>query len=191
MENNAHIGETKENRLNRFQSNPPIEVIDTLINSIASHFINEIKTVFDNPENYQTSLMFLGTHSIALIISYGLFNASGKNGYKLFLENFIDGDTVDTKFSTIAIKIHEWRNVLAHRWINAAGHELSYDFNISEGWKREGRYLLINPRVYLNHFIKVFGQNGKIYSYHRFLQDASALEGAKQRFISKYIDPAG
>lgn len=141
-----------EQRLKRFTENHPYEVIDTITNSMANHLVNELATVFDNPDNYQTSLMFLGTHSIALTIAHGFFNIHGEEGYELFLRNFIDGDTPDTKFSTVDSRIHEWRNVLAHRWINVAGHSFSYKFDMTEGWKFEGEFLLVNPRIYLDYF---------------------------------------
>lgn len=188
MKNNAHLGETKEQRLRRFTENHPYEVIATITNSMANHFVNELRVVFDNPSNYQTSLMFLGTHSIALTMAYGLFNKGGEDGYKLFLENFIDGDTPDTKFSTVASRIHEWRNVLAHRWINAAGHSFSYDFDMPEGWKIDGEFLLVNPKIYLEQFLRSFGSGGRIYQYEKVLTTDEMWEAAKQRFISKYVD---
>ena len=190
MKNNAHLGETKEQRLKRFTGNHPYEVIATITNSMANNFINELRTVFDNPANPQTTLMFLGTHSIALTIAYGLFNKSGKDGYKLFLEHFIDGDTPDTKFSNVASRIHEWRNVIAHRWINVAGHSFSYDFDMEEGWKMEDEFLLVNPKIYLDQFLNAFGQRGKIYRYDQVLTTDEMWETAKQRFISKYVDEA-
>lgn len=190
MKNNAHLGETKEKRLKRFQEGPPLEVIETIINSMANFFVNELRTVFDNPANYQTSLMFLGTHSIALTISHGLFDRGGEDGYRLFLENFIDGETPDRKFSTIASEIHEWRNVIAHRWINVAGHEISYDFEMPEGWKREDNFLLINPRIYLEQFLETFDGGGRIYRYKKILVTDEMLEEAKKRFISKYVEGA-
>jgi hypothetical protein len=157
---------------------------------MANHFVNELSIVFDNPKNYQTTLMFLGTHSIALTISYGLFNKGSEDGYKLFLEHFIDGNTPDTKFSTVANRIHEWRNVLAHRWINAAGHSFSYNFEMLEGWKIEDEFLLINPKIYLNQFLKAFGSGGKIYKYDKILTTEEMWESAKKRFISKYTGKA-
>lgn len=190
MENNAHLGETKDQRLNRFTTGHPYEVVATITNSMANHFVNELRAVFDNPANYQTSLMFLGTHSIALTLAHGYFNKGGEQGYKLFLEQFIDGDTPDTKFSTVADQIHEWRNVLAHRWINVAGHSFSYDFGMSEGWKIDGEFLLVNPKIYLDQFLKAFGPSGKIYQYDRVLTTEEMWEAAKQRFISKYVDEA-
>lgn len=190
MKNNAHFGETKEQRIKRFTENHPYEIVETLINSMAKYLVNELRTVFENPTNHQTSLMFLGTHSIALTLSNGYFNKKGKDGYKLFLEHFIDGDTLDTKFSTIASRIHEWRNVLAHRWINISGHSFSYDFNMPEGWKIEGEFLLINPKIYLGYFLKAFGPGGKIYEYEKVLTTDELWEAAKKRFISKYVDRA-
>jgi hypothetical protein len=186
--NNAHLGETREQRLKRFENNHPIEVIETIIQSMGTYFVNELKPVFDNPTNPQTSLMFLGTHSIALTIGYGLFGKGGEDGYKLFLETFIDGDRADTKFSTVASKLHEWRNVLAHRWINVAGHSFNYDFNMPEGWKYDGEFLLVNPRIYLNQFLEAFGVGGRIYRYGTVLTTEEMYESAKQRFISKYIE---
>ena len=133
MKNNAHLGETKEKRLKRFEDGPPVEIIGTLLNSISNFFNNEIRATLNDPENPQTSLLLLGIHSVALTIAYGFFNQGGPKGYKLFLENFVDGGTADTKFSTIAEDIHEWRNVLAHRWLNVAGHQFSYDYTMTEG----------------------------------------------------------
>ena len=189
-ENNAHSGETKEQRLARFKNGHPTEVIETIIQSMGNYFVNELRVVFDNTSNRQTNLMFLGTHSIALTISHGLFGRGGEDGYKLFLENFADGETPDKTFSTVASEIHEWRNVIAHRWINVAGHSISYDFDMSEGWKKHGEFLLINPQVYLNQFLETFGKGGRIYRYNKVLTSDIMREEAKQRFISKYTDEA-
>ena len=188
--NNAHLGETREQRLKRFEEGHPIEVIETVIQSIGSYFINELRDVFNSTNNRQTSLMFLGTHSIALTIAHGLFNRGGEDGYKLFLEHFVDGDTPDTKFSTVASEIHEWRNVIAHRWINVAGHSFSYDFDMAEGWRREGEFLIVNPQIYLNQFLGAFALGGRVYRYASVLETEEAYEAAKRRFISKYTDEA-
>lgn len=190
MRNNAHLGETREQRLKRFGDGHPIEVIETIINSIANFFNNEISATLNDPASPQTSLMILGIHSVALTIAHGLFNKGGNQGYKLFLEHFVDGDSADTKFSTIASEIHEWRNVLAHRWLNVAGHSFSYDYDMPEGWKREGEFLLLNPKIYLEHYLRAFGSGGKIYHYNKILITDQLLEEAKARFISKYVETA-
>ena len=98
--------------------------------------------------------MILGVHSVALTIAFGLFNQQGLQGYRLFLQNFVDGDTPDT-FSSIATEIHEWRNVLAHRWLNAAGHEFAYDFMMEEGWRKEGEVTFLNPKIYLHQYLGI------------------------------------
>jgi hypothetical protein len=184
MQNNAH-GETKQKRLDRFQNNGPYEVIATLLNSIANFFNNEIALTTQG-NNYQTSLLFLGVHSVALTISEGLFNESGPDGYKLFLEKFIDGNTPDTKFSTIASSIHDWRNVIAHQWIGSIGHTIGYDYGMAYGWEVRGDTTFINPRIYAEQYIKAFGPRGKIWDWQNML-NATEQEEAKQRLIKKYL----
>lgn len=184
MKNNSH-GETKEKRLKRFQEGPPYEIIATLLNSIANFFNNEI-TLTTQGDNYQTSLMFLGVHSVALTISEGLFNKTGLDGYRLFLNKFVDGDTPDTKFSTIAKSIHDWRNVLAHQWIGSIGHTISYDYNMAFGWKTRDNITFINPRIYLEQYLKAFSRGGKIWDWENMLTE-SEQQKAKKRLINKYL----
>ena len=85
-ENNAHNSESLAQRLSRFQKNGPIETIETLLNSIDNHFNNEIRLT---PANFQTSLLFLGIHAVALTIGEVFFNNTGKDrdlkNYKEFL----------------------------------------------------------------------------------------------------------
>lgn len=184
MENNAHA-ETKENRLRRFQSGPPCEVVSTLLNSIATFFNNEI-AITTQGNNYQSSLLFLGVHSVALTISEAFFNKSGSDGYKLFLAKFVDGNTPDTKFSTIAQSIHDWRNVIAHQWIGSIGHSIAYDYNMSSGWEQRDSILFINPKVYLEYYLKAFGSGGKIWDWEIMLTEEEK-ERSKNKLIAKYI----
>lgn len=184
MKNNSH-GETKEKRLKRFIKNPPYEIIATLLNSIANFFNNEI-VLTTKENNYQTSLMFLGVHSVALTVSEGLFNKTGLDGYKLFLKRFVDGDTPDTKFSTIAKSIHDWRNVLAHQWMGSIGHRIGYDYKMTSGWKKLGNVIFINPRIYIEHYLKAFGPSGKIWNWENMLTETKQQE-AKKRLIAKYL----
>lgn len=185
MENNTHLGEKKEKRLERFQG-ADIEFIETLINSIANYFNNEIRTTLDSSENPQTSLMILGVHSVALTVAFGFFNNDKEKGYKLFLENFVDGDTSDTRFSNIASKIHNWRNVIAHRWLSPAGFHFGYNFEMEEGWKKKGGVMFINPKIYLQYYLKAFGPKGKIYRYTNILDTSQKLKEAKERFLTQY-----
>lgn len=181
MKNNAHM-ESKQKRLERLQSGPPIEAIETLLNSIANFFNNEISIT---PERYQTSLLFIGIHASALTISEVLFGKSGEDGFRLFLEKFVDGKTPDTKFSTIAHHLHNWRNVLAHQWIGTLGHETEYDYSTATGWKKTEGGIKINPKIYCEHYLSAFGVSGTIWQYVDMLSSVE-LEAAKQRILEKY-----
>lgn len=181
MKNNSHM-ESKQKRLERLQSGPPIEAIETLLNSIANFFNNEISIT---PERYQTSLLFIGVHASSLTISEALFGKSGEEGFRLFLEKFVDGETQDTKFSLIAHHLHNWRNVLAHQWIGTLGHETEYDYSMSGGWDETEAGIKINPRIYCEHYLAAFGAGGAIWRYEEMLSSVE-LEAAKQRIIKKY-----
>lgn len=183
MKNRAH-SESFNKRLKRFQDNSPVEIIETLLNSIANCFNNEIILTVEK-DNHQTSLLFLGIHAVALTISEDLLDKRGPEGYKLFLERFIDRDTDDRKFSKIAGPIHNWRNVLAHQWISRSGHEIGYDYEMDLGWKKQDGIVFINPKMYCEDYLKAFKSNGRIWEYRSFLSD-SDLEGVKSRMVEKY-----
>jgi len=175
--------EEKEKRIERFEKGQPIEIIETLIQSIPNFFNNEIELTVQN-DNYQTSLMVMGVHAVALTISEGLFGKKGSEGYKLFLEKFMDGDTPDTKFSTIAETIHKWRNVVAHQWIGSIGHSIGYDYDMSLGWEKRGEVIFINPRIYCEHYLRGWK---RIYRYQKIMTP-SELQLAHDRLLKKFIE---
>lgn len=178
--------EGREKRLKRFKDGKPIEIIETLIQSIPNFFNKEIRlTIRDN--NYQASLMFVGIHAVALTISEGLFGKTGLDGYKLFLEKFIDGDSPDTKFSTIADILHKWRNVVAHQWIGTIGHSFGHDYDMVSGWEKRGGVVYINPRIYCEYYLKAFDQGGRVYSYDKIMTPEQ-LDAAHERLLKKYIE---
>lgn len=184
MENRAY-NEPFLQRLNRLQNNPPVEIIDTLLNSIDNYFNNEISLTIED-HNYQTNLLFLGVHAVALTISEAFYNIKGFQGFKLFLEKYIDGDIDNKKFSLIAKKIHNWRNNLAHQWLASSGHQIGYDYNMESGWESRNGVIFINPRIYCNQYIAAFRSNkGRIWNYSAF--DDIELEAIKQRLLAKYI----
>ncbi|MHB1376865.1 MAG: hypothetical protein ACYCXB_05495 [Candidatus Humimicrobiaceae bacterium] len=187
MENRAHFIEPLEDRLTRFRNNPPTEAIETLLLSIQNYFNNEIIFTVKNYKNYQTSLLFLGIHAVALTISEIFWGLEGKAGYKKFLEKFIDGDTEDTKFSLVSDKIHNWRNVLAHRWLASSGYEIQYDYEMKLGFKIEKNILIINPKIYCDKYIEAFDVNNKIWEYKNFL-NKEELNNAKKRIIKKLLE---
>lgn len=184
MENRAHM-EPLTKRIERFQNGHPIEIIDTLLNSIDNHFNNELRLTIQD-HHYQTSLMLIGIHAVALTISEGLFNVSGPDGYKKFLENYVNGNTPDTKFSDIATEIHNWRNILAHQWLGIGGYDIGYDYAQTEGWVECDGIKFINPRIYCEHYLAAFKAGGRIWDFtSRFSEDE--LEQIKDRLLKKFL----
>lgn len=183
MKNNAHQIEPFKKRLARFQNGSPIESIETLLNSIANFFNNEI---IITPEKFQTSLLFLGIHAVALTVSEIFWNLKGESGYKKFLETFMDGDTKDTKFSSVAGKIHNWRNILAHQWLGSSGYNIQYNYATNLGFELKNDLLVINPKIYCDCYIKAFSAGGKIWEYQKLLTGLE-LNSAKQRIIDKFV----
>lgn len=184
MENRAHQGETPKQRLLRLQTNPPIEAIETLLNSIDNHFNNEIRvTIADG--NYQTSLLFLGIHAAALTIAEAFWNQGGPAGYKKFVEEYMDGEVPDKQFSRIADLIHKWRNVIAHQWIGSVGHEIGYDYAMSHGWETRDGVTFINPKIYCESYLRAFSAGGKIWDYSSLFSELE-MDEIKNRIIQKY-----
>ena len=183
MKNRAHRGESKERRLRRLQEGPPVEAIDTLLNSIDNFFNNEIRIT---PERNQSSLLFLGIHASALTIAEAFWGRGDLlERYRMFLRMFVDGGTKDTRFSEIAQFIHDWRNVLAHQWIGSIGHDIEYDYDMGSGWERRDGIVAINPRIYCERYIEAFSGTGRIWDYERMFSEAE-LENIKERIIRKY-----
>lgn len=177
--------ESKEARIARFENGSPVEAIETLLNSIGNFFNNEISIA---PDNYQTSLLFLGIHAAALTISEVFFNKTGLKGYKLFLEKYVDQKQTDKQFSLIAEDIHNWRNVLAHQWLGLIGHQIGYDYKMIEGWKKSPENILyINPKIYCDAYLVAFSSSGKIWKYEEEFHPDD-LERIKSRIIQKYIN---
>ncbi len=183
MRNNTHLIEPFEKRLARFQNGSPIESIETLLNSIANFFNNEIALT---PERYQTSLLFLSIHSVALTISEIFWDLKGKAGFKKFIETFVDGGTDDTRFSSVAYKIHNWRNILAHQWLASSGYAIQYDYTMKLGFTVNTHMLTINPKIYCNQYMKAFSAGGKIWRYEQLLTSLE-LNKAKERIINKFV----
>lgn len=182
VENRAH-GESFKDRLKRFQDGSPKESISTLLDSIHTFFNNEIKEALSN---YQTYLMILGIHASILTTTEVLFNKRGSDGYKYFLEKFVDGTIPDTKFSDISSLLHDWRNILAHRWLGATGHMVGFDYGMNRGWEKRDETIFINPKIYCDHYMHAFSGGGEIYKFNEYLT-TEELESAKERIINNLI----
>lgn len=177
--------EPLENRIKRFQNGRPAEIIDTLLNSINNFFNNEIKEAVQDGR-YQTYLAFLGIHAVALTVSDAFFDKKPPEGYKVFLEKFVDGETPDTKFSEIAEILHAWRNILAHQWLGVGGYKIGFDYVMEKGWEKREKIIFINPRIYCNYYLKSFAVDGKIWDYGKMLEEEELLQ-IKERLLKKFL----
>ena len=130
-------------------------------------------------------LVILGDHAVALTISEGLFGKAGFDGYKLFLEKFVDEGKEGFDFSVIAKEIHNWRNVIAHQWLSASGYGLGIDSDMNLGWQKREGVIYFNPRLYHESFNKAFSAGGKIWRYAEILTEVQMQE-AKKRLFEKY-----
>lgn len=182
MENNAHQIEPLEKRLERFQNGQPIESILSLLNSIDNFFNNEIRIT---PKQYQTSLLFLGIHAVALTVSEIFWGLKGESGYKKFLESFVDGDTKDKKFSSVSSKIHKWRNIVAHQWLSSSGYSIQYDYTLEAGFIEKNNLLTINPEIYCKQYLNAFSSEGKIWQFNKILTDSELIK-SKKRIVDKF-----
>jgi hypothetical protein len=157
------------------------------LNSIDNFFNNEIRIT---PKSYQTSLLFLGVHAVALTIGEVFFNHQGVGkdlrNYTNFLKTFVDGPTADTQFSIVAGDIHNWRNILAHQWIGSLGHTIEYDYNSHKGWKREAGRLIINPEIYCGVYLQAFATGGKIWQYDSVFNPQQLIH-IQNRIVEKYV----
>jgi hypothetical protein len=177
--------ESHDKRLHRFQSNGPVESIDTLLNSLDNYFVRaEINRA---AESNLWSLVVLGVHSVALTISEGIYGRRGLDGFKWFLESFVDADDDGFKFSDIAKEIHTYRNVVAHQWISTSGHYFGISLDLEKGWEHRPEATYFNPRLYYQAFERAFAAGGKIWRWEELLSE-TAREEAKSRLIKRYTD---
>jgi hypothetical protein len=181
-QNNTHNSESREHRLARLKSDP-VEAIETLLNSIANFFNNEILLT---PTHYQTSLMFLGVHASALTIGEVFFgHRNDFENYRDFMRTFVDGDTEDTKFSVVAEHLHNWRNIIAHQWIGSLGHKIEYDYQTNLGWQMIEDTLIINPKIYCDKYMEAFSAKGRLWKYNSIFTEEQ-LTKAHKEIVRKY-----
>ena len=174
--------ESFQKRLERFERNTPGEFILTLLNSIDNHYIPQLKNAVVNKQDH---LLILGIHSIIETISEHIFLKPGKDGFKYYLENFVDIDKDGCRFSNIAKELNDWRNIIAHQFISKLGHFIIIDYLIDVGYPWNDETLHINPNVFFEQFDSAFSANGKIWDYDKFLSP-DEMEKAKIKFIKQF-----
>ena len=176
--------ESRDDRLRRFEDNPPTEIISTLINSINNFFNPEIAKA---AEDGCWSLVIMGVHSVTLTISFGLFGDDTEKGYVRFLQTFMDSGESGGDYSAIGSKIHDWRNVLAHQWLAAVGHTFGLDPGMDVGWERRGDTTVLNPKRYHEAYRHAFRTSSDLWRPDRILT-AEEMEANKRRLIKKYVN---
>jgi len=175
--------EDKQKRLARLSQGSPVEIIETLLNSMHNFFMREIGVASDKNLIY---LVILGDHAVALTISEGVFGKTGLDGYKLFLEKFVDQKKKGFNFSEVAQQIHNWRNVIAHQWLSSSAYDFGIDFEMKFGWEKRKNIVYFNPRIYHEAFNKAFSAGGKIWEYEKLMTDEQ-MQKAKERLLKKYL----
>ena len=180
VKNRAHHENPRE-LINKIVYGPPKGAVNLLILSINSFLNNEIAdTVKNKPP--QSSLLFIGIHSVAQTLGEVLFGERSVKGYRKFLEEFIDGSEEDNQYSLIANEIHSWRNILAHGWLSLRGFQIEYDYEMKEGFKKMGNDLYINPKIYLNLYLSAFNNDGRIVKY---INNMNKLELSRSQKVIK------
>lgn len=182
--------ETFNHRLQRFQNNPPNEFIQTILNSINNFYIPELA---EASKSRLSNILILGIQSIVETISENIFLKKGVEGFKFYLENFVDSDMEGFRFSEIADELNDWRNIIAHQYISKLGHSFGYDYNITVGYRIDGTIIILNPSIFFeqfnNAFMGAFKKEVKtkllIWNYKQLLSNEQ-MEEAKKKFIQKY-----
>ncbi len=174
-------------RLSRFLYKGVDEIPLTLLNSISNFLLPDLRSA---GEQKLDRLIFLGTHAIIQTVGKHIFDRTGKDATRFYLEHFVDGTESHLKFSEIADLIHELRNVLAHQWLSYRSYSYAIDYRISEGWAHGPDGIHINPSVYLDQFLKGFDADDKIWSYRDLLTERERLL-VKYRYITHWLGLKG
>ena len=178
--------ETFSQRLQRFQNNSPVEFIETILNSIHNCRIPKLEIA---SKNQLSELLILGIHTSIETISENIFLQKGIDGFKFYLENFVDAEKDGFRFSEIAVELNDWRNIIAHQYISKLGHSFGYDYSISTGYNAENSIIILNPQIFFEQFKSAFENKSKtkrhIWDYKQSLTDDQITE-AKEKFIAKF-----
>ena len=122
-----------------------------------------------------------------MIIAEKMYRKTGFSSTKFFLKTFVDGSTVDLQFSKIAKEIHEWRNTVAHQLFSKQGHDLYFDWDLAEGWKKENGILYFNPGKYVDQFLTIFNASSSLWT-HWAQQPEKVQKQKKYQFIAEYLE---
>ncbi|MDB5178224.1 MAG: hypothetical protein JWN01_167 [Patescibacteria group bacterium] len=174
--------EAKENRLKRLEDGSPVEIVETLLNSIDNGINREINAA---ASVNAWDLVFTGIHSTAVTIGTGFFSASPLTAFTQFLSTFMDGPEAGGDFSAVAGELHGWRQVLVHRWLSKRGYEFGFDLQQTAGWRRDDATVWVNPELYCQAYRAAFAAGGPMWHWQDLFSSEEA-EAVKARLLAQY-----
>jgi len=174
--------EPQDKRIQRLENGTPLEIIETLLNSIHNYYNRQIDA---SVKAGAWDLAFIGIHSVAVTVGTGLFSDSSLTAFTRFLKEFVDTDEQGYNFSEIAKELHGWRQVLVHRWLSSKGYEFGFDMEQQEGWQKVDGVVLLNPQRFHEAFNKAFVGGGKIWQWQSVLSDEEQ-QTAKTRLLANF-----
>lgn len=176
-----------EQRLQRFKSKEPVEFIETMLLNIENFFIPQLDIA---SKEKLDDLLILGIHSVIETVSENIFLKKGKDGFKFYLENFVDVDKDGFRFSEIADVLNDLRNIIAHQKVSRLGHSFGFSDSIQIGYKIDGTIVMLNPSIFFEQFKSAFKKGIKtkqrIWDYAQLLSQEQ-MEEAKKKFIQKFM----
>jgi len=169
-----------KDRYEDFKRGSPDVAISWLLDSMYNKFINtELRLAAECPLHY---LLLMGIHGCILTINKYIFIKNGKNGFKWYLENFVDGD--NAMFSKYYKEIYYRRNDLAHQWLSKTGHNFGFDHTIREGVRNENGDIIINTKKYFEFFTSSFEKGNETKNnIHDYIDSLSAAKKGKSKKI--------
>ena len=153
-----------------------------LLSSIRSFFVPEIEATL---KAGSFELFFLGIHAVMQIVGETIFGKTRLTATRYYLENFVDGDTPDTRFSEHAELLHESRNIGAHLWYGRHMHDWKIDLDQPEGCKDVANKLHFNPTVFMDCFLDGF-DGGRIWELETLLTEEDWFQ-RKYRFLAEFL----
>lgn len=163
-------------RLVRIMGRDPREFAFNIRFSFENYFVPEIRAAHER--GFYT-LTIIGIHSVMQTVSEYVFGKRGIRGTEFYLRHFVDGDVVQHQFSIEAKRIHQIRNIVAHRWSSGLMHYVVFDDTV-DGWRRVNNTLYLNLDVYAQHFFAGWEPGGSIYDWTHLLKD---IDMSRQRLL--------
>lgn len=178
--------ESYEKRLQRLSSNPPDEIILTILNVTRNSMVPQLAMA----SKYELhDLVILGIHAAIKTITEHVFLKPQKSGFKFYLENFVDGTEPSCQFSRISLEIYDLRNVIAHQCLSKLGHVMGYDNQQEQGYRVESDILWVNTSIYFEQFLAGFEGKGAtkhwLFDYEKFL-DQETMDTVKTKYLTYF-----